>query len=1025
MRRLLTVVVVALTTAALVLAPARAAEPDLSKFSPAMADLYARGGYGTFPIDQVVRGHQPGDVYYLARVEGPIDDAVVEAIRAAGARIRFRFPEIGWVALVSPLGGVAEVSLIPRVTRLELDRIHDIQAISVQATAFADQTRRGTHDVGADVLWAAGITGRDVTIGVTDTGIDSTHPDVGPKLVDFVDCTAVVPTFLTEDAGACQQTAGYDDHGHGTHVAGIAAGAGQGVLPAHLGLLPGMAPGASLAGAKVCLAVGACLNSSVMAGLRYLAADPPEGAGADIVNVSLGSGRFYFSPLFGAEQVTNDDPEAQLVNELARRYNVLFTISAGNSGPVLQSTGSPAVASQSLAVGAAITDFDLDHPVEETLHGEFGNIRPEAAAAGATAIAQFSSRGPTGDRLVKPDLTAPGSYYVAPEATLGAEVKAADAAHNHHFSADPTYAVLSGTSMSAPAAAGAAALVWEGYERATGQDPPYYRLKAALVNTAGTRAFEGPVVGLISGIRAKLIGEDPQALFPLRNDRWVGVTGEGAGRLNAPAALLALTSGVTAYTPVLGELDDIHELQPSWSADDVGPGESAVQTFLLHGAPGLGGKVRVTFSVESGPEALGVSPAPAKWFKLPKGVSVRPDADQPVQLKLDVPATAAPGHYTATVVGSVRLSSTTAQTLRIPVQFFVPVQDPNPADEPAGVGLEGPIWAEDSTDYSAIGFEDPTADIFTDWTTLPLRLACGTTRVDLAVYDVEGADHMDLFVFADNGQEVDSTVTPFLHHAVPEGALYAPTTRDRPARVSILDGTDRQDLTLPTTVWVAVSDSGPDREGFSAYHLDVDVVADPGAPCGNTPPERIHSGVHAWWSGSASGADSHLSQQLALPASATTLRFWTWYNLEDGFDWAYVLVSTDGGATWTSLPTTAPNGSGTTTLDPVGDTGGVLGGNKRYPNGLTGSSGSPPFTFGLFVPQLTEHTVDLSAFAGRTILLRFAYTSDPATNLENFYVDDVRILDAAGNLLFADDMETPGNWVPGGNPGFQWVTAEG
>lgn len=100
--------------------------------------------------------------------------------------------------------------------------------------------------------------------------------------------------------------------------------------------------------------------------------------------MSLGSGRFYFSPLFGAEQVTNNDPEAQLVNELAGRYNVLFTISAGNSGPVLQSTGSPAVASQSLAVGAAITDFDLNHPVEETLHGEFGNIRPEAVAAGAT-----------------------------------------------------------------------------------------------------------------------------------------------------------------------------------------------------------------------------------------------------------------------------------------------------------------------------------------------------------------------------------------------------------------------------------------------------------------------------------------------------------------------------------------------------------------------------------------------------------------------------------------------------------------
>ncbi|HXF57590.1 MAG TPA: hypothetical protein VNO34_08495 [Actinomycetota bacterium] len=108
------------------------------------------------------------------------------------------------------------------------------------------------------------------------------------------------------------------------------------------------------------------------------------------------------------------------------------------------------------------------------------------------------------------------------------------------------------------------------------------------MNTAGTHAFEGPVVGLISGIRAKLIGEDPQALFPLRNDRWVGVTGEGAGRLNAPAALLALTRGVIAYTPAVGELDDVHELQPSWAVDDVAPGESTVADLPAPRRPGPG-----------------------------------------------------------------------------------------------------------------------------------------------------------------------------------------------------------------------------------------------------------------------------------------------------------------------------------------------------------------------------------------------------------------------------------------------------
>ncbi|MBI4261033.1 MAG: S8 family serine peptidase, partial [Actinobacteria bacterium] len=702
--------------------------------------------------------------------------------------------------------------------------------------------------------------------------------------------------------------------------------------------------------------------------------------------------------------------------------NVVFTISAGNSGPVLQSTGSPSVASQAISVGAAVTDWDLDHPVDETQHGELGEVRPEAASAGATAIASFSSRGPTGDRLIKPELTAPGAYFIAAESSEGAEVAAADLAHRHDYSADPTYAVLSGTSMSAPAAAGAAALVWDAYQEFVGADPRYFEVKAALANTAGTHAFEGPIVGLISGIRAKNLGDDPDELFPIRNADWVGVSGEGSGRINAPAAALAITQGVLAYTPQAGELDDIHELQPNWALDDVAPGESAVQPFVLHPGPGLRG-ARVTFSVDAGTEPEGVLAAPASWFKLARRpVRVHPGTDAHVQLKLEVPADAAPGTYAATIVGQARLDKQTVQNVRIPVQFFVPVVDDDPA-EGAGVAVEGPIWASEPTDYSIPGFYNPLGDIFTDWATFPLRLTEGTQRVDLSVYDVEGLDHMDVFVFDENGVEVDSTVSFFLHHSVPGGAVYAPTTADAPARISLFDGDDATDVVLPATVWIAVSDSGPDQLGFSTFHLDVDVLSD-GTGGGTVPAERIHSGTHAWWSGSVNDADGTLTREVAVPAGAGELRFFTWYNLEEGFDWAYVLVSADGGATWTSLVTTAPNGSGTTTLDPMGDTGNVLGGSKRYPNGLTGVSGQPAFlSGGLLSPEMTEHTADLTPYEGGTVLLRFAYTSDGGVNLENIYVDDVSIVDASGTALFLDDMEEGGTWTSEGTPGWAWVTA--
>lgn len=195
------------------------------------------------------------------------------------------------------------------------------------------------------------------------------------------------------------------------------------------------------------------------------------------------------------------------------------------------------------------------------------------------------------------------------------------------------------------------------------------------------------------------------------------------------------------------------------------------------------------------------------------------------------------------------------------------------------------------------------------------------------------------------------------------------------------------------------------------------------------PPERIHSGEHAWWSSSAGYADGSLTRSVNVPLNASQMKFWTWYDLEDGYDWAYALVSTDNGQTWTSLVTTAAGGSGTSPIDPIGATTNVgvaspLGGSKKYPNGLTGSSGTPPTYSGqaIVAPVLTEHTADFKAYAGKTILLRFGYSSDPAANLDGFYVDDVRIVDLLGNPLFSDDMEINSGWTPSGSPLFRWVT---
>jgi hypothetical protein len=162
--------------------------------------------------------------------------------------------------------------------------------------------------------------------------------------------------------------------------------------------------------------------------------------------------------------------------------------------------------------------------------------------------------------------------------------------------------------------------------------------------------------------------------------------------------------------------------------NDLTPGGTKGQTFLLHSGAKLVGNGGTTFSVDN----------------------------------------------TATILGKSQISPTATETIRIPVQFFIPL--PNKSL----LAVEGPIWASGVTDYTAVGFENPLGDVFTDWTTIPLRLGKTTKQVDLSVYDPAGADHMDVFVFNSAGEEIASTVSSDPSAWIPNGAGYAPTTKDSP-----------------------------------------------------------------------------------------------------------------------------------------------------------------------------------------------------------------------------------------------------
>ena len=123
-----------------------------------------------------------------------------------------------------------------------------------------------------------------------------------------------------------------------------------------------------------------------------------------------------------------------------------------------------------------------------------------------------------------------------------------------------------------------------------------------------------------------------------------------------------------------------------------------------------------------------------------------------------------------------------------------------------------------------------------------------------------------------------------------------------------------------------------------------------------------------WWSNRGDSLDSRLTRQLDLRSvSEATLRFRSWYDLEDQFDFVYLSVSRDGGSTWQVLPArhTVPDRA----------TG------NNYGVGWTGSSGN----------TWLDEEVDLTPFAGSQVLLRLEYVTDQSYNGQGFALKDVEV----------------------------------
>ncbi len=500
-----------------------------------------------------------------------------------------------------------------------------------------------TETTGAVEAHERGIDGSGVKVGVIDTGIDYTHPDLGGCFGEG--CRVVTGTdFVGDDYDAMDpelaEAAPDDDPadcgGHGTHVAGIVGADGE---------VTGVAPEVEFGAYKVFGCTGSTSAEVVMQALEAALVD-----GMDVVNLSLGqpfqwpdyptaeaadtlveegvvvvasignsgeSGVYgAAAPGIGAEVIgvaSTDNPaermDAAAVEALGRRigYNTLDAVPSPAAGSVTDplawlgracaddasesdvagraalvergtctfkekyeravEEGATAVVIYNDRPGpfggggvedlgvplVAVTDTDgaelrelVENGTETRLEFTGGTVMVDRPRAGLTSV--FSSYGPAPDLALKPDLSAPGGGIWS---TYPVE--------------DGSYTSLSGTSMSSPHVAGAAALL---LEDEPGLDPAAVRTR--LANTAHPVAW----------------GEDPESggLEPVHR-QGTGVI-DVTGALDAEGALSP--SGVNTGD---GTGPRTFELELSSA-----PGWGPTETYLLRHRPTVAttGDIRAT-----------------------------------------------------------------------------------------------------------------------------------------------------------------------------------------------------------------------------------------------------------------------------------------------------------------------------------------------------------------------------------------------------------------------------------------------
>src|SRR2546423_2094549 len=321
-----------------------------------------------------------------------------KAVKGLGS-LRKRLDLVGGVALDLPAGRIKALAKVPGLT------ITSDAVVQVSGSAAYSSTQLWPYESGNASLWSSSLSTGTVgpAIAVVDSGVDSMRADFGTRVLTQVNLSSLTPSAIG------------DGRGHGTFVAGIAAGSAPGYA--------GAAPNAPIVSIRVMDDNGRALTSDVIGACQWILANKSK-YNIGVANFSLHSatpGHFVNNPLDRA------------VEKLW--FSGVFVVAAagnyGQNGQPVNMGFAPGNDPFIMTVGAV------------DIGGSVGLGNDQAAP--------FSAYGYSYDGFLRPDLGAPGRYMVGPvplAATLINEKPLNVTA--------PGYIQLSGTSFAAPPVAGAA-----------------------------------------------------------------------------------------------------------------------------------------------------------------------------------------------------------------------------------------------------------------------------------------------------------------------------------------------------------------------------------------------------------------------------------------------------------------------------------------------------------------------------------------------------------------------------------------